>query len=250
MLCDTRRCSLVGEGHLDDHIAWKLIGTHLRLTGKQGTFPVMKPVPSAAQSVEQQVRSSIYGHGRGWVFTPRHFQGVGSASAIDSALRRIKAAGIIRQLCRGLYDYPMQHSVLGTVAPSADAIARALVVRDAVRLQPSGAYAANVLGLSDQVPSRVVFLTDGPARKVKLGKREIILQHTTPRNMATAGRKGGLIIQALRYLGQEQVDDAVLQTLRRHIGDAGRESIRKDLCHAPAWIADLLRPFTELQQEP
>ena len=111
----------------------------------------------------------------------------------------------------------------------------------------SGAYAANVLGLSDQVPSRVVFLTDGPARKVKLGKQEIILQHTTPRNMATAGRKGGLIIQALRYLGEKQVDDAVLKALRRQIGDADRESIRKDLCHAPAWIADLLRPITAPQ---
>ncbi len=118
-------------------------------------------------------------------------------------------------------------------------------MRDAIRLQPSGAYAANVLGLSEQVPSRIVFLTDGPARKVKIGKQEIILQHTTPRNMATAGRKSGTLIQALRYLGQDQVDDKVLANLRRQITDADRSVIRKDLRHAPAWIADLVRPFTE-----
>jgi hypothetical protein len=135
--------------------------------------------------------------------------------------------------------------VLGTVSPSADDIARALVVRDAIRLQPSGAYAANVLGLSEQVPSRIVFLTDGPARKVKIGKQEIILQHTTPRNMATAGRKSGTLIQALRYLGQNQVDEKVIATLRRHISPEDRVAIRKDLRHAPAWIADLLRPLTE-----
>lgn len=179
------------------------------------------------------------------MFTPKHFQGVGSAAAIDSALRRLKASGVIRQLGRGLYDYPVQHSVLGTVAPSADAIARALVVRDAVRLQPSGAYAANRLGLSDQVPSRVVFLTDGPARKVKVGRQEIILQHTTPRNMAAAGREGGLIIQALRHLGKDRIDAAALATVRRHIARGNRQSIHKDLRHAPAWIADLLRPYTE-----
>lgn len=123
--------------------------------------------------------------------------------------------------------------------------ARALVVRDVIRLQPSGAYAANVMGLSDQVPSRIVFLTDGPARKVKIGKREIVLQHTTPRNMATAGRKSGTIIHALRDLGKTQINDGVLAAVRRFITNSDRAAIRKDLRHAPAWIADLLRPLTE-----
>lgn len=198
-----------------------------------------------SQSIDLSIRSRIYGHGRGWVFTPKHFQDLGGVAAIDSALRRMKASGTIRQLARGLYDYPVQDSVLGLVSPSADAIARALVVRDAIRLQPSGAYAANLLGLSEQVPSRVVFLTDGPARKVKIGKREIILQHTTPRHMATAGRKSGILIQALRYLGKDQVDDRTMATLRRRIDDKDRAAIRRDLIHAPAWIADILRPLTE-----
>jgi hypothetical protein len=218
---------------------------NLVLTEKRTIFPVKNSMAKHAQSIDLSIRSRVFGNGRGWVFTPKHFQDLGSDSAIDSALRRLKAAGTIRQLARGLYDYPVQDPVLGTVAPSADAIARAIVVRDAIRLQPSGAYAANRLGLSEQVPSRVVFLTDGPARKVKIGKREIILQHTTPRNMATAGRKSGTFIQALRYLGQDQVDDQVLATLRRQIADDDRAAIRKDLRHAPAWIADLLRPLTE-----
>ena len=200
---------------------------------------------SNTQTTDFKVRSRIYGNGRGWVFTPNSFRGVGSRDAIDSAISRLWKEGTIRKLARGLYDYPLQDLVLGTVAPSADQIARALVVRDVIRLQPSGAYAANILGLSEQVPSRVVFLTDGPARKVVLGKREIILQHTTPRNMATAGRKSGTIIQALRYLGKDQVDDRVMAILRRQISDDERPKIHKDLRHAPEWIADLLRPITQ-----
>jgi len=101
------------------------------------------------------------------------------------------------------------------------------------------------MGLSDQVPSRIVFLTDGPARKVKIGKREIMLQHTPPRNMATAGRKSGTIIHALRDLGKTQINDGVLAAVRRFITNSDRAAIRKDLRHAPAWIADLLRPLTE-----
>ena len=196
------------------------------------------------QSIDSRIRSRIYGHGKGWVFTPKHFRDLGSTAAVDSCLRRLKAADTIRQLARGLYDYPVTDPVLGTVAPSADAIARALVARDAIRIQPSGDYAANVLGLSDQVPSRIVFLTDGPARKVKIGKREIILQHTTPRNMATAGRISGTVIHALRHLGQDQVDDQVIAILRRRITAADHPVIRKDLVHAPAWIADILRLLT------
>ena len=174
---------------------------------------------------------------------PRHFQGLGHSAAIDSALRRLRAKGVIRQLARGLYDYPAQDSVLGLVTPSADAIARALVVRDAIRLQPAGAYAANILGFSEQVPSRIAFLTDGPSRKVKIGRREICLQHTTPRNMATAGRESGTVIQALRHLGQNQVDARVRAALRRHLGKIDRAALKKDLGYAPAWIADLLQPL-------
>lgn len=85
------------------------------------------------------------------MFTPKHFLDLGSRRGVDLALHRLKAGGTIRQLARGLYDYQATDPVLGTVAPSADAIARALVVRDAIRLQPSGAYAANHLGLSEQV---------------------------------------------------------------------------------------------------
>ena len=197
------------------------------------------------QSIDSDIRSRILGHGRGWVFTPKHFQDLGSSSAIDSTLRRLRTEGVIRQLARGLYDYPAHDPQLGMLTPPADAIARALVVRDAIRLQPSGAYAANQLGLSEQVPSRIVFLTDGPARKVKIGKREILLQHTIPRNMATAGRKSGTLIQALRYLGQDQIDERVLGILRRQVAEGDRPALRKDLLHAPAWIADLLLPLTE-----
>ena len=197
------------------------------------------------QSIDNKTLSRIYGHGGGWVFTPAHFLDLGSRTAVATALKRHKQAGIIRQLARGLYDYPIDHPVLGRVAPSADAVARALASRDAVRLQPTGAYAANVLGLSEQVPARIEFLTDGPSRRVKLGRREIILKRTTPRNMATAGRRSGTIIQALRWLGQQHVDDKVLFILHRQLRDTDRAQLKKDLKYAPDWIAGILRRLAD-----
>ena len=152
---------------------------------------------------------------------------------------------MIRKLARGLYDYPRRDSQLGPLAPSIDAVARALAGRDSSRLQPAGAQAANALGLSEQVPVRAVFLTDGRARTVRIGRQQVILKHTTPRQMATAGRVSGTVIQALRWLGQPHVDDRVVAMLRRRLSDRDKTQLGADLRHAPAWVADVIRSAAE-----
>lgn len=191
------------------------------------------------QSIDYKVLSRIQAVGPGNVFTPRQFLDLGSRDAVDQALSRHCRAGRLRKLARGLYDLPQTHPRLGLVAADSDAIATALKGRDAIRLQPSGAYAANILGLSDQVPVRLVFLTDGPSRRVTIGNREIVLKHTIPRNMAAAGRASGLVIQALRWLGKAHVDDKVISRLRRNLKPEDRAALPQDAHLAPAWIADI-----------
>lgn len=175
------------------------------------------------------------------MFTPNHFKDLGSRDAIASALKRYKQSGLIRQLARGLYDYPKTDPELGSLQPSTDDIAKALAGRDAARLQPTGAYAANLLGLSTQVPMKVTYLTDSLSRTVQIGKRQIILKRTTPRNMATAGKISGLVIQALRHLGQKRVDQQIITQLDRLLDDQAKSKLMKDIRHAPAWIADIFR---------
>lgn len=192
-------------------------------------------------TTDNQILKRIYGHGRGWVFTPDHFKDLGSRDAIASALKRYKQTGLIRQLARGLYDYPKVDSQLGLLQPSTDDIAKALTGRDATRIQPTGAYAANLLRLSTQVPMKVVYLTDGLSRTVQIGNRQITLKRTTPRNMATAGKTSGLLIQALRHLGQKSVDDEIVAQLDRQLDVITKVQLMKDIRHAPAWIADIFR---------
>ena len=196
---------------------------------------------TSEKTVDNRIVNRIRGHGRGWVFTPNHFKDLGSRNAIASALKRHKQDGLIRQLGRGLYDYPKSDPQLGLLQPSTDDIAKALAGRDAARLQPSGAYAANLLGLSNQVPMKVIYLTDGLSRTVQIGKRQITLKRTTPRNMATAGRISGLVIQALRHLGPKNVDDKVIGQLNRTLDAEAKAQLMKDIRHAPAWIAEIFR---------
>jgi hypothetical protein len=193
------------------------------------------------KTTDNQIISRIYGHGRGWVFTPDHFKDLGSRDAIASALKRHKRAGLIRQLARGLYDYPQVDPQLGLLQSSTDDIAKALTGRDATRIQATGAYAANILGLSTQVPMKVVYLTDGFSRTVQIGNRQIILKRTTPRNMATGGKTSGLLIQALRHLGQRNVDERIIAQLDRRLDANAKAQLMKDIRHAPAWIAAIFR---------
>ena len=194
-----------------------------------------------SKNTDSQILRRIYGHGMGWVFTPSHFKDLGSRDAIASALKRHKQSGLIRQLARGLYDYPKTDPELGPLQPSVDDIAKALAGRDAVRLQPTGAYAANLLGLSTQVPMKVTYLTDGLSRTVQIGKRQITLKRTTPRNMATAGKVSGLVIQALRRMGQAHIDKQVIAQLDRVLDAQAKAQLMKDIRYAPAWIADIIR---------
>lgn len=201
----------------------------------------MCPCGMPMQTLENTILQAITLHKRGWVFSPRHFVQLGDPRAIGVALTHLTRKGVIRRLDRGLYDYPRQHPKLGAVSPSVDAIADALSDRDANRLQPSGAYAANLLGLSDQVPMRVLFLAAGKTRKVKIGKLEIILKRAMPRNLAAAGRTSGLVIQALRHLGQGHVDESVVAKLRDRLSSKDKAQLLQDLRYAPAWIAAIMR---------
>jgi hypothetical protein len=193
------------------------------------------------QSIDTKILNRIYGRGKGCVITPGDFLDLGSRDAVGVALHRLVKKGTLRSLARGLYDYPRTDPDLGPLSPTTDAIVKALKGRDNILLQPSGAYAANLLGLSEQVPMKIVFLTDGPARRVQLGRQVIILKHTTPRAMATAGRVSGLLIQALRYLGQKHLDDSTVVQLRKRLSDDDKKQLLNDIRYAPAWIAAIMR---------
>jgi len=184
--------------------------------------------------------------GRGSVIVPSDFLDLARRPMIDLALHRLAKKKAIRRLARGVYDFPKQHPVLGAISPSAETVAQALAGRDRTKLQPSGAYAANALGLSEQVPAKAVFLTDGPSRTVKIGSMTIQLRRTTPRNMAAAGQLSGLVIQALRQLGKDHVTPARIDHLKRTIPAEQRRELLKDLKLAPAWMHPI---FQELAGE-
>ena len=197
------------------------------------------------QSIDNAILSRIYGSRGGAAFSPSNFLDLGSRRAVDLALHRFVKRKILRRLARGIYEYPREHPELGTLSPDLEKVARALAGKHRIRLQPAGAYATNLLGLSEQVPAKVVFLTDGPSRTVKIGRQEIQLRRTTPRNMATAGRMSGLLMQAFRHLGKEHITRERMEHLKRTLPAKERQQLLKDLPLAPGWMHPLFRELAE-----
>lgn len=188
------------------------------------------------QNIAKKIINRIYGHGRGWCFTPKHFLDLGSPGAIRITLHRLEKKGVIRPLSRGLYDYPKKHKTIGFLSPNPQNIAKAISERDAIRLQSSGAYAANLLGLSEQVPATIVFLTDGPGRRLKIGSQEILFRRTAPRNLATAGKTSGMLIQALKHIGKKQILHHHIEHLQQALDYNAKAQLKKDSIYAPYWM--------------
>ena len=178
----------------------------------------------------------VRGHGRGHVFSARDLLDLGSRDAVDQALSRLARDGQIRRIDRGLYDLPRLHPRIGPLWPSADTVARALARQTDSHIKASGPLAANALGLSTQVPAKTVYLTDGPARKVHVGRLQVALRHAGRVDMLLPDTKAGLAIVALKYLGRDGASPEVLDQLAVTLNDADKARLLKVRRKIPGWL--------------
>jgi hypothetical protein len=191
---------------------------------------------SPAPSTNRKILARLSRKGRGWAFTPHDFADLGDPRSIGVALTRLVRDGKLRRIARGLYDAPKPHPVLGRVGATSEAVVDAVARGRHLRLLPSPQVAANQLGLTTQVPARMVYQTDGAPAKVVLGRSQIVFRRNTGRSLALAGRASGLVAQALRDVGKDKVTPATISHLRKRLDAAAKKQLLADLTLVPAWM--------------
>lgn len=196
----------------------------------------MKAQPT---SVPDRIMKRARARGRGGVFTPSDFLDVAGRSAIDQALSRLAKGGQLRRLARGLYDFPKVHPKLGPLSPTPDDVAQALARETGSHVQIAGARAANALGLSTQVPAKSTYLTNGPSRRVVLGKRVVDLRHASPKHLIAPGSPAGTVVQALRHVGPVRAAD-VAQVAAHRLSANDKKTLASTAVQAPAWMRPTL----------
>jgi hypothetical protein len=189
------------------------------------------------QAIEHKIVNRIYGNGRGWAFSQADFADLGSRSAVDIALHRREKEGLIRRVIRGIYDYPRHSKPLrGPVSPDIDKVAHALARKFGWRIQPDGATAQNLLGLSTQVPARVVYLSDGPNRSYTVGKTSLTFEHTALKEAGFKLPESRLIVQALKAYGENRITPKIIGLMQKKFDPALRKRILLDTKTATGWV--------------
>lgn len=194
------------------------------------------------ESIDQKILAMVRHRGRGAVFSGTEFVTLGQPAAVRQALSRLTRRGTFRRIGTALYHYPATSASLGgELPPSADAVAQAIARRTDSRIVASGALAANLLGLSTQVPAKWLYLTDGPSRSIAVGPHTLAFRHVSPRRMAANGRISAVVFEALRYLKRENAGGAVVERLRRNLPVEAKVELRRDLAHASVWMRPLVQ---------
>lgn len=192
------------------------------------------------KSVHKIIENRINSLKQGDIVFPTEFRGLGTEDAVKKALSRISKEGKIERLAHGIYYLPKHHEKFGKLLPSLEEVAQAIALHEHVRIKPAGAYALNKLGLSTQVPAKLVYITDGQRRDIKIGKGGIKFKPTTPKKFGMKGPISSLLIQALEEIEPSQIDTEMKIKIKALLDQELPENIQEDIKLAPAKVNDLL----------
>jgi len=161
----------------------------------------------------------------------------GARVTVDQALSRLVKEGTLSRVGRGLYVRPKKNPYVGEVPPRIMEVVRAKAGKATV--QVNGAEAARKLGLSTQVATKTVFLTDGPNKHFNVGELEITLKHVASRKLLLAGRQAGLAISAFWYLGKNELTVEIVEKVRKALPPEEFNALRGELSSMPIWMQNV-----------
>jgi hypothetical protein len=192
------------------------------------------------ENVQSNIEALLSRKKSGSLIFPSDFSGMGTEAAIKKALSRLVQKGRLKRAAHGIYYIPKVDPVLGELHPGAEEVAMMLAKKEKIRIRPAGAYALNKLGLSTQVPTRLVYITDGPPRQLKMGKLEIKFKATSHKKLATIGKISALVIQALEELDVNHIDDHTTAKIKKLLLTEDPKKLKHDLALAPVRVHDYI----------
>jgi len=192
-------------------------------------------------TVSKKIETIVSKSKKGRLFFVSDFLEYGNYDTVRKTLQRLVKKGVLIRISKGIYYYPKIDKTLGILYPTTKEIAKSIAKRDRAKIIPTGAYAQHLLGLSTQIPMNVVYLTDGSARKINIGNQTIIFKKSSPKNLYFESKLSSLIIQSLKSLKEDNVNETIKQKLSDIIKQSGEaKKIKKDMTNAPIWIQKIM----------
>ena len=202
-------------------------------------------------TISNKIETLIKQNEKGSLIFISDFSEYGNYDAVRKSLQRLVNKGLLIRISKGIYYIPKKDDILGILYPTAEEIGKSIAKRDKARIIPTGAYAQHLLGLSTQIPMNVVFLTDGSARKIKIGNQTIVFKKTSPKNLSFKSQLSSLIIQALKSKKDNNITETDKRILKEIIRKSNElEKIKNDIQIAPVRIRRIvLQILSEIPNE-
>ncbi len=176
------------------------------------------------------------------VFTSSDFIDLGNYKSISKALETLEDEKIIKRIKRGIYYLPKFNELLGIEeAPDINEIANAIARQLNITLIPSGNYALNIIGISTQVPTKYVYITNGAYNEYEIGNNKIYFKHSTSREVANLPYRILITIQALKTIKKENVNDLIRNYISSFLSSSDKEYIKNNNLRITSWIYDELK---------
>ena len=192
------------------------------------------------ESINSQIEAKVKRAKPGQIFLPSDFKDLGTSTAIRKALSRLVEQKVLVRMGQGIYATLIHDKVFGDVLPSMEEIAVTLAKKDHVKIMPTGQYALNKIGLSTQVPMKIVYLTNGTKKNISIGKSSIVFQPTTTKKLAMIGTITSLLFLGLEELDLDNLSESDINKIINLLKKEDEKKLKHDLKLAPARISDFV----------
>jgi hypothetical protein len=191
-------------------------------------------------SINKQIESKVKRSKAGQIFLPSDFKDLGTSTAIRKTLSRLVEQKVLVRMGQGIYVVPIHDKVFGEVLPSVEEIAAAIAKKERVKIMPTGQYALNKMGLSTQVPMKIIFLTNGTKKNITIGKSSIVFQPTTTKKLAMVGTISSLLFLGLEELDLIQLTNSEIEKIISLLKKEDAKKLKHDMKLAPSRISDFV----------
>jgi len=189
-----------------------------------------------------QIRGNIEKAENGSVFVSTDFTDITDKKTVNMGLIRLADEGLIKKILFGVYYKPEYNELLGeTVAPSPNKVAHALARNFGWTIVPCGDTALNLLGLSTQVPSQWVYVSDGAYKEYSFDNTVIKFKRTTNKEISKLSYKTALTIQALKALGKDNVSEQIICRLKKALCEEDKEKMLTEAKSATSWVYEYIK---------
>ena len=187
-----------------------------------------------------QIRDYIDRLPEGRVFATAELKTFGSRAAIDQTMSRQVKAGVLVRIRNGMFVKPKTNRFVGMVPPDSRQVAQAYAAAHGYILATDGATAALQFGLTTQVPTRPIFLTNGRSTTIPYGNQTITFRHASQKMMVLPDRPAGDAIRALHYLGKSSVTSKSILGVIQKLSPADVSDIKQAVTFMSGWLIDAL----------